>query len=73
VRTQVHIGKDRRVQDGLTRDTTSVAMALPASLRSTITPQELEFIACEELVDVVPLFSMERMRLFTVCYQVAIP
>jgi hypothetical protein len=41
-------------------------MALPPDLLHGTTPHELEFIAAEELVTVVPTFSMERIRLMSV-------
>jgi GINS complex subunit 2 len=41
-------------------------MALPPSLRNSITPPELELIASEELVELVPLISMERTAFISV-------
>lgn len=41
-------------------------MALPSALLHGTTPQELEFIAAEELVTIVPTLSMERIRLMSV-------
>jgi len=43
-------------------------MALPPTLQSSTTPNELEFIASEELVEIVPLFSMDRIRLLSGVY-----
>jgi len=41
-------------------------MALPPSLRVSVTPPELELIASEELIDVVPLISMEKTAFISV-------
>ena len=41
-------------------------MALPLSLRNSITPPELELIASEELVEIIPLISMERTAFISV-------
>ncbi|CAL1701318.1 unnamed protein product [Somion occarium] len=35
-------------------------MALPPSLRLSVTPPELELIACEQLIEIIPLVAMER-------------
>lgn len=35
-------------------------MALPSHLRTSVTPAELELIACEQLVEIIPLVAMER-------------
>jgi len=35
-------------------------MALPVSLRTSVIPQELELVACEQLVEIIPLVAMER-------------
>ncbi|GBE79922.1 Psf2-domain-containing protein [Sparassis latifolia] len=35
-------------------------MALPASLRTSVSPAELELIACEQLVEIIPLVTMDR-------------
>ncbi|KAG9097402.1 DNA replication protein psf2 [Ceratobasidium sp. 370] len=43
-------------------------MALPSALLHGTTPHELEFIASEEIVTVVPTFSMERIRLMSGVY-----
>ncbi|CAE6435599.1 unnamed protein product [Rhizoctonia solani] len=43
-------------------------MALPPALLHGTTPQELEFIASEELVWIVPTISMERIRLMSGVY-----
>ncbi|KAG8965747.1 DNA replication protein psf2 [Tulasnella sp. 419] len=43
-------------------------MALPNSLRISTTPYELEFIACEEEIEIIPQFSMERIRLLSGVY-----
>ncbi|KAH9927238.1 uncharacterized protein B0H18DRAFT_1084766 [Fomitopsis serialis] len=39
-------------------------MALPPPLRASVTPAELELIACEQLVEIVPLVAMERTALY---------
>ena len=41
-------------------------MALPTALANSLTPPELELIAMEMLVDIVPLFRSERIRLISV-------
>jgi GINS complex subunit 2 len=41
-------------------------MALPVSLRNSITPPELELVASEELVEIIPLISMERTAFISV-------
>ncbi|KAI9447899.1 hypothetical protein H4582DRAFT_1802736 [Lactarius indigo] len=43
-------------------------MALPVSLRNSITPPELELIASEELVEIIPLISMERTAFISGAY-----
>ncbi|KAG8879921.1 DNA replication protein psf2 [Tulasnella sp. 332] len=40
-------------------------MALPPALQSSTTPYELEFMAMEDVLEIVPLFSMDRIRLLT--------
>ncbi|TFY79325.1 hypothetical protein EWM64_g4687 [Hericium alpestre] len=35
-------------------------MALPVPLRTSVTPPELELIASEQLVEIIPLIAMER-------------
>ncbi len=42
-------------------------MALPPSLRTSITPPELELVASEHLVEIIPLVSMERTAFISVC------
>ena len=41
-------------------------MALPASLRTSVIPAELELIASEHLVEIVPLVAMERTAFISV-------
>lgn len=41
-------------------------MALPAALQHTLAPPELELVASEHLVDIVPLVSMERTAFVSV-------
>jgi len=41
-------------------------MALPKTLQASLTPDELTFLAEEEMIDIVPLFSMTRVRLLSV-------
>ena len=45
---------------------THQGMALPVSLRNSITPPELELVASEELVEIIPLISMERTAFISV-------
>lgn len=42
------------------------SMALPVSLRNSVTPPELELVASEELVEIIPLISMERTAFISV-------
>ncbi|KAF7975126.1 hypothetical protein HWV62_10425 [Athelia sp. TMB] len=41
-------------------------MSLPQSLRTSATPPELELIASEQLVEIIPLVSMERTAFISV-------
>lgn len=41
-------------------------MALPRALQPSLNPDELTFLAEEDLIDIVPLFSMTRVRLLSV-------
>jgi hypothetical protein len=44
-------------------------MSLPARLQLSLTPYELEFVACEhESIEIVPLFNMDRIRLISVSF-----
>ncbi|OCF31110.1 DNA replication complex GINS protein PSF2 [Kwoniella heveanensis CBS 569] len=43
-------------------------MALPKSLQNGLTPDELTFLAEEDTIDIVPLFSMTRIRLLSGIY-----
>lgn len=43
-------------------------MALPQSLRVSITPPELELIASQQLIEIVPLISMERTAFISGAY-----
>ncbi|KAL4076181.1 Psf2-domain-containing protein [Scleroderma citrinum] len=43
-------------------------MALPQSLRTSVTPQELELIASEQLVEILPLISMEKTAFISGAY-----
>ncbi|WVR05846.1 DNA replication complex GINS protein PSF2 [Kwoniella sp. DSM 27419] len=43
-------------------------MALPKSLQRGMTPDELTFLAEEDVIDIVPLFSMTRVRLLSGIY-----
>ena len=45
---------------------TCARMSLPQSLRVSITPPELELIASQQLVEIVPLISMERTAFISV-------
>ena len=52
---------------GVTCDLTlQVKMALPQSLRVSVTPPELELISCQQLVEVVPLIFMEKTAFISV-------
>jgi len=39
---------------------TLTSMSLPQSLRTSVTPPELELVASEQLIEIIPLISMER-------------
>lgn len=41
-------------------------MSLPQSLRTSVTPPELELIASEQLVEIIPLVAMERTAFISV-------
>lgn len=41
-------------------------MSLPQSLRVSVTPPELELISCQQLVEIVPLISMEKTAFISV-------
>ena len=41
-------------------------MALPQSLRTSVIPPELELIASEQLIDIVPLVTMEKTAFISV-------
>ncbi|KAF8507845.1 hypothetical protein BU17DRAFT_71042 [Hysterangium stoloniferum] len=43
-------------------------MALPLTLATSLTPAELELIATEQLIDIVPLFRSDRIRLISGTY-----
>ncbi|KAF8580589.1 Psf2-domain-containing protein [Ramaria rubella] len=43
-------------------------MALPNLLRTSTTPAELELVAMEQLIDIVPLFKSNRIRLISGTY-----
>ncbi|KAH7930694.1 Psf2-domain-containing protein [Leucogyrophana mollusca] len=43
-------------------------MALPQPLRTSVTPLELELIASEQLVEIVPLISMEKTAFISGAY-----
>ncbi|KAF8499986.1 hypothetical protein JB92DRAFT_3084460 [Gautieria morchelliformis] len=43
-------------------------MSLPMALGISMTPAELELVAMEELVDIVPLFRSDRIRLISGTY-----
>ncbi|KAF8337619.1 uncharacterized protein EI90DRAFT_3043604 [Cantharellus anzutake] len=49
-------------------------MSLPPQLRASLSPVELEFIACShETIEIVPLFSMDRIRLISGIYGPFVP
>lgn len=41
-------------------------MALPIPLRNSVAPTELELIASEQLIEIVPLIAMERTAFISV-------
>jgi GINS complex subunit 2 len=41
-------------------------MALPPSLRTSVIPTELELVASEQLVEIIPLVAMERTAFISV-------
>ncbi|KAF9464882.1 hypothetical protein BDZ94DRAFT_1281778 [Collybia nuda] len=43
-------------------------MSIPHSLRTSITPTELELVASQQLVEIVPLISMERTAFISGAY-----
>ncbi|KIL70253.1 hypothetical protein M378DRAFT_96699 [Amanita muscaria Koide BX008] len=43
-------------------------MSLPVSLRTSVTPPELELIACQQLIDIIPLITMERTAFISGAY-----
>ncbi|ESK95068.1 dna replication complex gins protein psf2 [Moniliophthora roreri MCA 2997] len=43
-------------------------MALPASLRTSATPPELELIASQQLIEIIPLISMEKTAFISGAY-----
>jgi GINS complex subunit 2 len=42
-------------------------MSLPAALRTSVTPPELELIASQQLIEIIPLISMEKTAFISVC------
>lgn len=49
------------------------AMALPQTLRSSVTPPELELVASQQLIEIVPLISMEKTAFISVQFFVNQP
>ncbi|KAF8915318.1 hypothetical protein CPB85DRAFT_1293888 [Mucidula mucida] len=43
-------------------------MSLPQSLRNSVTPPELELIACQELIEIIPLISMDKTAFISGAY-----
>ncbi|KAF8622058.1 hypothetical protein AX15_007209 [Amanita polypyramis BW_CC] len=43
-------------------------MSLPVSLRTSVTPKELELIASQQLIDIIPLIAMERTAFISGTY-----
>lgn len=41
-------------------------MSLPQSLRTSVTPPELELIASQQLVEIIPLIAMEKTAFISV-------
>jgi hypothetical protein len=48
-------------------------MALPQTLRSSVTPPELELVASQQLIEIVPLISMEKTAFISVQFLVNQP
>lgn len=44
----------------------ALLMSLPQSLRTSVTPPELELVASEHLVEIIPLVSMDRTAFISV-------
>jgi GINS complex subunit 2 len=42
-------------------------MSLPQSLRTSVTPPELELVASEQLIEIIPLIAMDRTAFISVC------
>lgn len=60
------IGVQRRVSHVCCELPSLSVMALPQSLRVSVTPPELELISCQQLVEIVPLISMEKTAFISV-------
>ncbi|KAF8204721.1 hypothetical protein BJ912DRAFT_939146 [Pholiota molesta] len=43
-------------------------MALPQSLRASVTPPELELVASQQLIEIIPLISMEKTAFISGAY-----
>ncbi len=43
-------------------------MSLPQSLRTSVTPPELELIACQQLIEIIPLLSMEKTAFISILF-----
>ncbi|KAF5322888.1 hypothetical protein D9619_000623 [Psilocybe cf. subviscida] len=43
-------------------------MSLPQSLRSSVTPPELELVASQQLIEIIPLISMEKTAFISGAY-----
>ncbi|KAF8737933.1 hypothetical protein AX14_012115 [Amanita brunnescens Koide BX004] len=43
-------------------------MSLPAALRTSVTPSELELIASQQLIEIIPLISMEKTAFISGTY-----
>jgi hypothetical protein len=41
-------------------------MSLPPVLRTSVTPPELELIACQEMIEIFPLIAMEKTAFISV-------
>ena len=48
-------------------------MALPQTLRSSVAPPELELVASQQLIEIVPLISMEKTAFISVHFLVTQP
>lgn len=43
-------------------------MSLPTALKDAFTPQEIQFLTENELITILPRYTMKGMDLITVCF-----